>query len=134
MVSIDEYAMRRGRVHRTVLVDVEPRRPVDLLPDHEAGTVAICRDRVQLTRFLLDFDHPRGRRVLSKDSFEVITGRVRVPDQGGCESRVTSLPEESPPHRPGRQVSGDVRQSRELLPQRGHVRSRLPTGLDNHKK
>ncbi|MFF2548472.1 hypothetical protein ACFVUY_38760 [Kitasatospora sp. NPDC058063] len=40
VVGVDEYAMRKGRVHGTVLVDVENRRPVDLLPDREAGTVA----------------------------------------------------------------------------------------------
>ncbi|WP_078953906.1 ISL3 family transposase [Streptomyces globisporus] len=55
-VGIDEYAMRKGSVYGTVLVDVETRRAVDLPPDREAATVAawlaecpevevVCRDR-----------------------------------------------------------------------------------------
>ncbi|MFI0712274.1 transposase [Streptomyces inhibens] len=56
MVGVDEYATRKGRIYGTVLVDVESRRPVDLLPGREAsspakwlakrpGIEAVCRDR-----------------------------------------------------------------------------------------
>ncbi|MCF4136936.1 transposase [Streptomyces sp. Tue 6430] len=40
MVGVDEYATRKGRHYGTVLVDVETRRPVDLLPDREASSLA----------------------------------------------------------------------------------------------
>ncbi|WP_243879223.1 ISL3 family transposase [Streptomyces sp. KS 21] len=56
VVGVDEYATRKGRYHGTILVDVESRRPVDLLPDREASSLAawlakrpgievVCRDR-----------------------------------------------------------------------------------------
>jgi transposase len=77
VVGIDEFAFRKGHRYGAILVDLEKRKPVDLLPNRDADTVArwlrahpeieiISRDRSGTYKQAANLGAPQARQVIDR--------------------------------------------------------------------
>lgn len=77
VLGVDDFAFRRGHRYGTILVDLERRRPVDVLPDRTVPTVrgwldehpgieVVCRDRYSPYIEAIDQALPEAKQVTDR--------------------------------------------------------------------
>ena len=74
IVGVDDGALRKGRTYGTILVDLERRRPIDLLPDRSAATPAarLRRDpQIQVVARDRSTEYARGTTMGAPDAVQV---------------------------------------------------------------
>lgn len=76
VVGVDDWALRKGRTYGTIVVDLERRRPIDLLPDRSAETWAAWlrrEPRIRLVARDRSTEYARGITLSAPTAVQVST-------------------------------------------------------------
>jgi hypothetical protein len=77
VVAVDDFALRKGEHYATIIVDLETRRPIEVLRGREAGPLAewlsqhpeieiVCRDRARAYAEAARLGAPQARQVADR--------------------------------------------------------------------
>ena len=117
VLGVDDFALRRGQKYGTILVDLERRHPIDLLPDRTAQTLEtwlrahpgvqiITRDRAGAYAEAADKGAPDALQIADRwhliknaiDALERVLQRERrVLKEAATQAHRQTTPEPSPP-------------------------------------
>lgn len=104
VVGVDDWAVRKGRTYGSIIVDLERRRVLDLLPDRIAGTLAewlqrhprvemVARDRS--TEYARDITLGAPGAVQVADRWHLLANMRQAVERwlGGAHARLRQLPQ-----------------------------------------
>ena len=117
VLGVDDWAMRKGRTYGTILVDLERRRVVDLLPDRRAATLAhwlqrhrgvrtVARDRSTEYARGIALGAPRARQVADRWHLLLNVRQMAERWLAGAHGRLRRLPPVVPHRAPPARRAG----------------------------